>query len=128
MKKLFCLFVVVVAGCGTVPSVPPSASECGSQPVGYETQIRSTIGAGLIDPESARFEFEAPVPAWGPKKEQCWIVKTWCNAKNHFGGYTGRHPYWFYIREGNIVGIARPDMVAVADWGKENPLTWSWLK
>jgi hypothetical protein len=126
--SLFVIFLVI--GCVNLPSSPPNQSECGAYPTGCETIIEKTVRDSLKDPESARFQFE-PTPYIGwrsvhSKPVACYIVKVWVNAKNGFGGYTGKQPYWFAIRDGVIIGEATLITVPESDWSNHTPTWWEW--
>ena len=55
----------------------------------------------LKDPYTAVYRFDAPFkamlkdgPLVGGQKHFGWIVPTWINAKNSFGGYSGEQLYY----------------------------------
>lgn len=124
MKTKIAIIIAALtcAGCFSIPKTPPPVEQCGSLPENYKSAITTHLSGVLIDPYSAHEEFQEPIAGWGPHKEACWIVKVWVNAHNRLGGYTGRQPFWYYIKDGKIVGIATPELVANSNWDASNPL------
>lgn len=73
-----------------------------------QQQAEHWLGSHLKDPDSARIE-------WGPFG-QAWIFRGLVNggfhygygllanvnAKNSFGGYTGKQPFFFFYRDGQM--------------------------
>ncbi len=66
----------------------------------YQQAIRAYMAQRLKDPYSAVYRFDTPYKAMlkdgllvGGQKHFGWIVPTWINAKNSFGGYSGEQLY-----------------------------------
>jgi hypothetical protein len=95
------------AGCLSRPSAQQIATaDYGPFPRNYEEIIRARLNATLFDPESARIEFDkGPTRAWNALGGTLYgyAVCGWVNAKNRFGGYTGRHRSYWLIRDNRIV-------------------------
>jgi hypothetical protein len=79
----------------------------------YEPFVRQQIATMLRDPESARFEFGAPFKVtcrgrlFGMRDRwQGWSTEVWVNARNGYGGYTGRELYYvLFVNDGTNDGI-----------------------
>ena len=103
---------------------------CGAPlPANYQQIVENRVQSSLIDPESARFQFEGTRMSWRSHKGKaygCYIIKVWVNAKNRMGGYAGRQPYWFAIRDGVIISSATPDSVPESDFNHPMPESWCW--
>ena len=123
------ILACLIVGCVSFPSNPPSKGECGSPlPTNYEEIVEKSLKDLLIDPESARFEFEVVRIGWKAVKSKpvgCYIIKVWVNAKNRMGGYSGKQPYWFAIRDGAIIGIATPEIIPQSDFNLPMPMWWN---
>ena len=91
-------------------TLPAQNANYGSYPSNYEQMAKGYFSKTLKDPESARYGTFSK-----PRKEH--VIKnvdirevtygySFCasvNAKNSYGGYTGSHTYWFFIRDGQII-------------------------
>lgn len=105
MRKLNILILIIVLlslqGCASMFKQPPLEADFGTPPVHYEETIKAHFDNVLIDPESARYQFSTPIKAYGNKglvwgggvSWQGWLVDVYVNAKNRYGGYTGRKLY-----------------------------------
>ena len=112
--SLVCILCLLVSGCQTAPSKEAVASaEYGPYPDNYKELIQAFVARVAIDPDpnSTKVEFELPVKGYMPESnnpfapypyEFGWIVNTWVNGKNRYGGYTGERPWTFLLRDGEI--------------------------
>ncbi|MGX9831179.1 hypothetical protein ACH30J_04585 [Enterobacter hormaechei subsp. xiangfangensis] len=117
MKKLTLVVIMegLLAGCAYNPS-PVEISQCnaGFPPEGtaYQGDIVNTIKVNLKDPDSARFNFDAPRKVWinadmSHADVRCgYFVGTTVNAKNSFGGYTGWEPIAAIWNNGTVITLA----------------------
>jgi len=91
-------------------TLPAPNADYGTYPADYEVVIKAYMETTLKDPESARYsDFSKPrkehIITNVDAKEAtygysaCVLV----NAKNSYGGYTGNHRYWFFLRDGKII-------------------------
>lgn len=109
----------------SVKNIDLETADVGKKPANYEALVEAAIRGQLKDPDSAQFSGITK-----PKKEvmveqsnfvygysSCVFV----NAKNSYGGYTGKQLYWVFIRNdqvlrikntndayGNIIFVGRP--------------------
>ena len=92
-----------------------SESDYGPAPIDYENRIDAYIRPQLKDPDSARFRVDASSAEKVVMYERIkyrgyiihgpvWRVKTYVNAKNSYGGYTGEKLYYIYFFDNKIVG------------------------
>lgn len=125
MKKLLLaglvgLSVSVMVGCVSRPTYPVtpmkqerpmdkidfSKADYGKYPENYKAIIENAAKDILKDPDSAKFSdwfepkkevmFENSEPLFG--YSVCFSL----NAKNSYGGYTGKKPYWAMIKNGVV--------------------------
>jgi len=108
---------LVLSGCvGTPPTVAEMrAADYGAAPTNPEPAIRAYFQNALKDPESARYEIGNPVRGYygktlsnlaGPRDiKYGWLVPTSVNAKNSYGGYTGKHPYHCWFRGDSLLCV-----------------------
>lgn len=105
------LFSTLVAGCASFTPEELASLDYGPYPDNYKDIVQRYIDAKLKDPASAVVEYRAdPGKIWQKgsiisSKEYGWGVCLWINAKNSYGGYVGRRPYAFLIRNGTIVHV-----------------------
>lgn len=131
-SKIFTVLIVAlcIGGCVNVPkslsqeeidarnketklwkkTLPVVNADYGSYPDDFEVLIRRYFSKSLKDPESARYsDFSKPIKRHFIRDEKTrdvvygYSVCVSVNAKNSYGGYTGAHDYWFFIRNGSIV-------------------------
>lgn len=102
-----------LAACHSVPNNTDLANANLGDPPSQalaETLANAYLKAVLLDPESARVEFGGELrKAWyrdifAPPKF-AWQLDAMCNAKNAFGGYTGRQPFAFYFIGPGLVAV-----------------------
>jgi len=86
------LAVIFLGGCAGMTGMETGSTSFSPTSLSQteEDQIKKIVADGLIDPESARFsDFYAAADTTGVI-HVCGEV----NAKNRFGGYTGRQPFY----------------------------------
>src|SRR6516162_10884240 len=114
MKSLRFLSLICAAGVGL--SIPgglkgqtPSADTAryGPYPTNYKEVIMQWLNKQLIDPDSARIEWEGePKPSdmgKGSEAVSGYLVNFTVNARNRFGAYTGKQKHSVLIRNGEII-------------------------
>lgn len=88
-------------------TLPAPNADYGSYPTNYEQLIKTSFANSLKDPDSARYgRFSKPRKEQIIRNNQAIYGYSVCapvNAKNSYGGYTGTHTHWFFIRDGQIV-------------------------
>lgn len=91
-------------------TLPAPDADYGVYPADYEALVKAHMEATLKDPESARYSnFSKPrkehiITNVGAKEAAYgYSVCVLVNAKNSYGGYTGNHQYWFFMRDGKIM-------------------------
>lgn len=106
--------VALLCGCRVPP--PPTQQELesasyGDRPTGYALKIEEAFASILIEPETARFEFDSPEQGWGPARGENlfgWVVWTRVNSKNRFGEFAGWTDFKVLMADDEVVGIYRP--------------------
>jgi hypothetical protein len=114
MKSLVSLSLICAATFGM--SVPgslkaqtPSADTAryGPYPTSYKEVIVQWLNKQLIDPDSARIEWNGdPKPAdlgEGGEAVSGYLVNFTVNARNQFGAYTGKQKHSVLIRNGEVI-------------------------
>ncbi len=111
------LAAAVLGGCA-MPQSAIEDADFGPPPVGYEQHIIDYFDAILIDPESARYEFETPYKAGTYRGLLAgggwifgWAVDMTVNSKNRMGGYVGRQRNTFFFHDGDRMTRDRFDRV-----------------
>lgn len=117
MRKTLCICgvaILIISACVTVqpPAIKPPTAEMltnadyGDKPEEFQELARQAIGAQLLDPYSAMYEnWRGPVKNWVVEWGRYtfgWAVCVDVNAKNRMGGYTGRKPYFVFIRNSSV--------------------------
>ncbi len=110
MNKLFMLFCLcLLFGCAPRPTAEQLASaDYGAYPYNYQQVIDRYLAARLKDPSSLQYEhIKRPTPIWvGPigfgSVKYGYGVCAYVNAKNSYGGYTGKRLFFFLLRDGVI--------------------------
>ena len=95
------------------PATTPDAKVYGEYPLAYKEIVTRWMEGRLVDPASAVFEWLAEPRAGelSPKKGQRfvgYIVDFKVNARNQFGGATGKQRYQVVVRNGEVVWGGRP--------------------
>jgi hypothetical protein len=94
---------------GTLNAQTPSADTAryGSYPTNYKTVIMQWLNKQLIDPDSARIEWNGePKPTdlgKGGEAVSGYLVNFTVNARNRFGAYTGKQKHSVLIRNGEVI-------------------------
>jgi hypothetical protein len=116
MKTIVLIFFpLLLLGCA--PTKDQLAHlDYGEAPVEYKTTIKRLLDDVLIDPESARLEYFEPRQTWyraplaeGSKLYSGWLVPVAVNAKNRFGGYTGKRLHGYLFRGERVILSLGPD-------------------
>lgn len=113
MKKILIssLLALSLSGCaGMMAGVQPADAsvaqnlDCAPYPENYQEMIQTYLSQRLIDPLSALYEIYKPEKA--QYKGGCgWYIHAYFNAKNRFGGYTGKKLSQFIIYNGQLEEI-----------------------
>jgi hypothetical protein len=87
------------------PSVDPE--RYGPYPTNYKELIMQWLNKQLIDPDSARIEWNGePKPSdvgKGSEAVSGYLVNFTVNARNRFGAYTGKQKHSVLIRNGEVI-------------------------
>jgi hypothetical protein len=100
MKIIYCIAALLVFACSALAGKEQTPAQIPPLMAKYKVAICGYMGEKLKDPYTAMYRFGTPYKGrfssgilGGNKKYFGWIVPTWINAKNGFGGYTGEQPY-----------------------------------
>lgn len=92
-----------------VKNINLETADVGSKPENFREIIESTIREQLKDPDSAKFSgFTEPRKEVMVEQRNFVYGYSSCvfvNAKNSYGGYTGKQLYWAFIRNGQVLRI-----------------------
>jgi hypothetical protein len=108
-ESLICALAV---GMIFVPSLKaqtpsPDTARYGPYPTYYKEIIMQWLNTQLIDPDSARIEWnEQPKPSDTSKGGEAvsgYLVNFTVNARNRFGSYTGKQKHSVLIRNGEVI-------------------------
>ncbi|MFT1618124.1 hypothetical protein [Enterobacter kobei] len=92
-----------------VKNINLETADAGSKPDNSKFIIESAIRDQLKDPESAKFsEFTEPRKEVIVENRNFVYGYSSCvyvNAKNSYGGYTGKQLYWAFMRNGQVLRI-----------------------
>ncbi|WP_159282412.1 hypothetical protein [Rahnella variigena] len=92
-----------------VKNINLETADVGHLPKNYKQLVEEAIRNVLKDPDSAKFSDMTP-----PRKEVMvqqrnfvygYSTCVFVNAKNSYGGYTGKQLYWAFIRDNNVLRI-----------------------
>lgn len=92
-----------------VRNINLNTADVGSKPVEYKSVVESAIRDGLKDPDSAKFSGMTK-----PRKEVMvdqgefvygYSTCVYVNAKNSYGGYTGKQLHWVFFRDNKVLRI-----------------------
>lgn len=105
--------LALIAGCARVPTRSEIANaDYGAYPANYKEIVNTFIDETFNDPRSVQdLEVTEPVKFWfsiPPLERDAGVyygykVAFCCNAKNEFGGYTGKKWTFLYIKDGRVV-------------------------
>ncbi len=85
------------AGMGSTVTPQETAAKYGPLPENWQALVVNCIERSLIDPESATYSWHVP-----QSKSNGWYGGVFVNAKNRFGGYTGKKPFEWLIENGEV--------------------------
>jgi hypothetical protein len=108
-ESLICALVVgltfVASSNAQTPS--PDTARYGPYPTYYKEIIMVWLNTQLIDPDSARIEWNGePKPSEMGKGSEAvfgYLVNFTVNARNRFGSYTGKQKHSVLIRNGEVI-------------------------
>jgi hypothetical protein len=114
MKAFVSLSLIGVLGLGStvvgsLNAQTPSAdtTRFGPYPTNYKPIIMQWLNKQLIDPDSARIEWNGdPKPTDVGKGSEAvagYLVNFTVNARNQFGTYTGKQKHSVLIRNGEVI-------------------------
>ena len=94
---------------GSLNAQTPSGDTAryGPYPINYKEIIMQWLNKQLIDPDSARIEWNGePKPSdvgKGGEAASGYLVNFTVNARNRFGAYTGKQKHSVLIRNGEVI-------------------------
>ena len=107
--SLICAAAVGMSASGSLKAQTPSADTAryGPYPTNYKEVIVQWLNKQLIDPDSARIEWDGdPKPTdlgKGGEAVSGYLVNFTVNARNQFGGYTGKQKHSVLIRNREVI-------------------------
>lgn len=114
---------IVVLAAGLLPLIHGCATPISAErlanadygpppPANYKEQVENRIKRNLLDPTSPLFEMGEPSkgytresPMFNTSEMFGWKVCGTVNAKNRFGGYVGRVPFFALFRHDNLMYV-----------------------
>ena len=108
-ESLICALVLGTIFAGSLNAQTPAADSAryGSYPTLYKEIIMQWLNKQLIDPDSARIEWnEEPKPSdigKGSEAVSGYLVNFTVNARNRFGTFTGKQKHSVLIRNGEVI-------------------------
>jgi hypothetical protein len=108
-KSLICALGLGMTFIGSLDAQTPSADTAryGPYPTNYKEIVMQWLNKQLIDPDSARIEWNAePKPSDAGKGSEAvsgYLVNFTVNARNRFGSYTGKQKHSVLIRNGEVI-------------------------
>jgi hypothetical protein len=108
LSLLSALALGMMIGDGSNAQTPlPDTAHYGPYPTNYKEIIMQWLNKQLIDPDSARIEWDGdPKPSdlgQGSEAVSGYLVNFTVNARNQFGAYTGKQKHSVLIRNGQII-------------------------
>ncbi|CNG79202.1 hypothetical protein [Yersinia frederiksenii] len=92
-----------------VKNINLDTADVGVKPSNYKKLIEDAIRNELKDPDSAKFsEFTTPrkeVMVNNRKFVYGYSSCVFVNAKNSYGGYTGKQLYWVFMRNNEVLRV-----------------------
>lgn len=92
-----------------VRNINLETADVGAKPKNYKELVQASIKDALKDPDSAKFS------EFSPLRKEVMVEKNnfvygystcvFVNAKNSYGGYTGKQLYWTFIRNDQVLRI-----------------------
>jgi hypothetical protein len=107
--SLICALALGTIFFGNVNAQTPSpdTARYGPYPTNYKDIIVQWLNKQLIDPDSARIEWEGePKPSdvgKGTEAVSGYLINFTVNARNRFGTYTGKQKHSVLIRNGEVI-------------------------
>lgn len=93
----------------SVRNINLETADVGSKPTEYEALVEGAIRDQLKDPDSAKFSgFTEPRKEVMVEQKNFVYGYSTCvfvNAKNSYGGYTGKQLYWAFIRNNKVLRV-----------------------
>jgi hypothetical protein len=108
-ESLICALALgmIFAGSLNAQTPSPDTARYGPYPTNYKELIMQWLNKQLIDPDSARIEWDAePKPSdigKGSDAVSGYLVSFTVNARNRFGSYTGKQKHSVLIRNGEVI-------------------------
>jgi hypothetical protein len=108
-KSLICALAMGMTFVASLNAQTPAADTAryGPYPTYYKEIIMVWLNKQLIDPDSARIEWnEEPKPSdmgKGSEAVSGYLVNFTVNARNRFGAYTGKQKHSVLIRNGEVI-------------------------
>jgi hypothetical protein len=107
--SLICALALGMTLTGSLNAQTPSADTAryGPYPTNYKDIVMQWLTKQLIDPDSARVEWDGePKPTdvgKGGEAVSGYLVDFTVNARNQFGAYTGKQKHSVLIRNGEVI-------------------------
>ena len=108
-ESLICALALGMTFVGSLNAQTPSADTAryGPYPTNYQEIIMQWLNKQLIDPDSARIEWNGePKPSDMNKGSEAlsgYLVNFTVNARNRFGSYTGKQKHSVLIRNREVI-------------------------
>ena len=109
LLSLICALGLGMTAAKSLNAQTPSAdtNRYGPYPAGYKQIVTQWLNKQLIDPDSARIEWNGdPKPTDLGKAGEAvsgYLVNFTVNARNQFGAYTGKQKHSVLIRNGEVI-------------------------
>jgi hypothetical protein len=109
LALLICTSFMAMCAVGSLSAEtqPADADLYGPYPANYKEIVMKWLETQLVDPESARIEWKGdPKPADLETKGghlYGYLVNFTVDARNRFGGYTGKQSHGALIRNGEVI-------------------------
>jgi len=108
-ESLICVLALGMIFVGSLNAQTPTADTAryGPYPSNYQELVTQWLNKQLIDPDSARIEWNGePKPSEVGKGSEAlsgYLVNFTVNARNRFGSYTGKQKHSVLIRNGEVI-------------------------
>jgi hypothetical protein len=114
MKALVSVSLICAVAIGAIVSSganaqtsPADTARYGPYPANYKELVMQWLNKQLIDPDSARIEWDGePKPSdvgKGSEAVSGYLVNFTVNARNQFGAYTGKQKHSVLLRNGEVI-------------------------
>lgn len=128
MRKLLALTALALAGCAATQQPIETSSLREPYPTEWRSKTAAYIKANWKDPQSIRdAEIAAPLmevipPQMAGILPPRWVVCVRMNAKNSFGGYTGRRVHYVRMEKDQVAhAVATDHLMTTCDAAKWEP-------